>query len=247
MNKTIFLFSILFVFLLLYSPLSSAACSLGVNPLSIGARGKLGGTVIGTWNLYNLYEERITHVKIEKIQGPDWQIRFDPELHEASYEVSGIVQRIEENLALEKSSVVLEIPENPPKGVDYVKHPNQEGYIPVKPVEIYVTIPENAEIGQNYKLVFEAKGSCFSEPGAVIPGIAAQLEFSVKPTTEYYERPIEESEVAEEKEIGKIAGITGAVVGTNLLVGALITTTFILIVVIAFLLIVIKRSGLKKK
>ena len=131
----------------------SAACSLGANPLSMEAKAKPGQEVVGTWNLYNLYGDRTTHIIIEKIQGPDWEITFDPALHEASYEVSGEIRTIDENIALEESSVVLEIPENPPEEVDYVKHPNQEGYIPVKPTDIYITIPEDAEIGTTYNVV----------------------------------------------------------------------------------------------
>ncbi|MFQ5531340.1 MAG: hypothetical protein ACE5ES_01865, partial [Candidatus Nanoarchaeia archaeon] len=196
MRKNLPAFIIFFMFLLFYFPLLSAACSLGANPLSMEARAKPGQEVIGTWNLYNLYGDRTTHVIIEKIQGPDWEVGYDPDIHEASYEVSGVIQTIDENIALEKNLVVLQVPEIPPQGMDYVKHPNQPGYIPVKPIDIYITIPEDAKIGQDYKFVFEAKGNCFLGQGAAIPGVSTQLNFNVKPTTEFYEKPLEESEEA---------------------------------------------------
>lgn len=246
MNKRIiFLFGIFF---LLLFPLINAACSLGANPLTMDARAKPGQEIVATWNFYNLYGDRITHISVSKIEGLDWEIRYEPSLHEESYEVSGVIEKINENVGVEKSSVVLEIPENPPKGMDYVKHPKQEGYIPVKPVKIYITIPDDAKLWKDYKFVFEAKGNCFTEPGAVIPALATQLELNVKTTTEFYEKPVteeSEEEVAEEKE--GIARITGAVTGTNLATGILGTTSFILIVAILFLLIRIRKTQIKKK
>ena len=243
-------------FMLLFSLGSiSAACSLGANPLSMEASAKPGQEVVGTWNLYNLYGDRTTHIIIEKIEGPDWEISFTPDIHEASYEVSGVIQTIDENVALEESSVVLEVPENPSEGMDYVKHPNQDGYIPVRPVEIYITIPEGAKIGKNYEFVFEAKGNCFTGPGAVIPGVSTQLNFNVKPTTDFYEKPIiDDGEIKVKNETEKapeeegLVGITGGVIGAKALTtGALTLTTLILIMVILILVFVAKKQKLSKK
>ena len=192
MNKRfIFVIGVVFAFLLFYFPLVNAACSLGANPLSMEARAKPGQEVLATWNFYNLYGDRTTHITVSKIQGPDWEIRYEPALHEESYDVSGVIQIIEENVGVEKSSVVLEIPETIPEGIDYVKHPKQDGYILVKPVKIYITIPDDAGLWKDYKFVFEAKGNCFTEPGAVIPSLATQLELNIKTTTEFYEKPVD--------------------------------------------------------
>jgi len=254
-NKNFLLFVIFSAFLLLVNfPLLSAACSLGANPLSMEAIAKPGQEVVGTWNLYNLYGDRTTHIIIEKIEGPDWEISFTPDIHKASYEVSGEIQTIDENVALEESSVVLEIPENPSKGRDYVKHPNQEGYIPVRPIEIYITIPENAKIGQDYEFVFEAKGNCFTGPGAVVPGVSTQLNFNVKPTTDFYEKPITQEELETKNEIEKaletsdFAGITGGVIGTNAVATGILTlTSFLLIIVILALVFVTRKHKLNKR
>ncbi len=246
-KKFIFIIVVFFAVLLFYFPLVSAACSLGANPLSMEARAKPGQEVLATWNFYNLYGDRITHISVSKIQGPDWEIRYEPSLHEESYEVSGVIEKISENVGVEKSSVVLEIPANPPEGMDYVKHPNQEGYIPVRPVKIYITIPDDTELWEDYKFVFEAKGNCFTEPGAVIPALATQLELTITPTTEFYEKPVTEEpedEVTEEKQ--GIARITGAVAGTNLAAGMLGISTIILIIVILFLVVRVKKTQVKK-
>ena len=252
MNKNIFV-----IFLMVFFSLGSvsASCSLGANPLSMEASAKPGQEVVGTWNLYNLYGDRTTHIIIEKIEGPDWEISFTPDIHQVSYEVSGVIQTIDENVALEESSVVLEIPENPPEGVDYVKHPNEEGYIPVKPIEIYITIPEDAELWKDYEFVFEAKGNCFTGPGAVIPGVSTQLNFNVKPTTDFYEKPVtndEELKVKNETEIAPVmpgfVGITGGVIGVKTITtGLLILTTLLLIVIILILVFAARKQKSGKK
>ncbi|MBI2452372.1 hypothetical protein HYV50_04840 [Candidatus Pacearchaeota archaeon] len=253
-KKTIIIVFTIFFFFIIYLPLINAACSLGANPLKMEAGAKPGQEVVGAWNLYNLYGDRTTHVKVEKTQGPDWKITFDPLLHQASYEVSGEIQTIEENIAIEKSSIVLEIPENLPQEMDYVKHPNQEGYILVKPIDIYITIPENAKIGQNYEFVFEAEGNCFLEAGAAVPGIATQLEFNVKPTTEFYEKPITpvDEEIKEKNEttnpISVGGGITGGAIGVReVATGALLLTALILIIVVFILVSIVKNKKTKRK
>lgn len=237
----IFLFEIAFV---------KAACSLGANPLSMDARAIPGQTIVAVWNLYNLYGDRTTHIKINKIKGPDWQVSFEPELHEASYDVAGAIQTIEENLALERTDVVKTKPEVILEGTDYVKHPKEEGYILVKPVKIYIKVPENAELWKNYAFSFEAVGNCFMEPGAAMPSIATQLELNVKTISgKYYEEPVKAPEAEEKKpevEKGPVR-ITGAVIGTNLAVGVLAISSFILVIVILFLLVRVKRTRLKTK
>jgi len=232
MNKIL----IFFILALLIFPFVSASCSLGANPLSININAKPGQEVMINWNFYNLYGNRITHVVVNKLEGPDWKIRYDPEIHEAKYDISGVVEKVQENLALENNQVVLEIPYNLQEGINYVKHPNQDGYIPVKTVKIYITIPEDAKLWKNYDFVFESKGSCFSEPGAVIPAVATKLKLSIKTTTTFYETPI-----ANETEKPQKSTITGAVVGTNTTAGILLLMTFILVTVLAYLLIKIKK------
>ena len=140
-KKNIFLIFSFLIFIFLFS-FVNAACSIGANPLSMEARAVPGQRVFASWNLYNLYGDRTTHVKISADGAPsDWKISFEPELHEASYSVMGVVQTIEENVALELTPIVKTKPETIPKGTDYVKHPKEEGYIPVKVIKIYIEVP----------------------------------------------------------------------------------------------------------
>lgn len=186
MNKKkifLILFSFL-IFIFLFS-FVEAACSLGANPLNIEARVVPGQTVLATWNLYNLYGDRITHVKLDATEAPsDWKISFEPKLRKVTYSVMGVLQTIEENVLLKQTPVVKTIPETIPEGMDYVKHPKEEGYIPMKVVKIYVEVPENAELWKEHELVIGATGNCFTEPGAVVPGVATQLNLKVTTISE---------------------------------------------------------------
>ncbi|MFH1947219.1 MAG: hypothetical protein ABIJ23_03635 [Candidatus Magasanikbacteria bacterium] len=246
MDKRNLIFVILILFILVI-PLVSAACSLGANPLSMNARALPGQTVEVTWNLYNLHGDRTTHVKVNIIEAPsDWEISFEPELHEARYEVMRSIETIEENVALEPEDVVINKPEIITKGIDYVKHPKQEGYILVKPVKINIKVPENAELWRDYNFVFEAQGNCFMEPGAVLPAVATQLELNVKTISETFtEEPVEEVGVEEEEK--NTAGITGAVIGGGQITAVIILTviTFILAIIIISLLVRFKRMKIE--
>ncbi|MDD5699978.1 MAG: hypothetical protein PHH00_02175 [Candidatus Nanoarchaeia archaeon] len=228
---------IIYFFVLLFFCFSfvSASCSIGATPLRIDAGAKSGEEVLVMWNFYNLYGDRTTHMVVSKISGPDWEIRYDPVLHEESYDISGVITDKMENLAIENSPVVLEIPKNPPEGVSYVKHPNEKGYIPVKPIKIYIKIPENAEIWKHYEFAFEARGDCFTEPGAVIPALATQLKVDITPKNDFYEKP-----VSREKKAGFL-GFTGAVIGS------INTTTKILAITVIFLIIIILILLIKRR
>ncbi len=235
------LFIFFFTFLLTIT-LAKAACSIGANPLSMGARAIPGQTVIATWNLYNLYGDRTTHVKVDLMEGPDWEITYEPALHEATYNITGVIQTIDENVALEQSSVVAVKPETIPEGMDYVKHPNEEGYIQVKTVNIYIKVPDDAELWKDHKFVFEALGNCFMEPGAVVPAIATQLEVSVKTIAgEFYEEVIEE--LPEEKRAG-IVGMAIKGLQEQPIVGILVAVILILVI---FIIILITRKKKQKR
>ncbi len=200
-----------FVAFLLLPGMVQAACSIGANPLSMEARAVPGQTVTAAWNLYNIHGDRITHVVINVAEAPPgWEISIEPGLHGAAYNVTGVLQEIEENLGLRPTEVVGSIPDPKPEGTDYVKHPKEDGYIPVRPVDILVKVPVDAEPFKDYKVTLEAVGNCFMEPGAVVPGIATQLELAIRTISgegffeeEILEEPREVPEAGGEAEAGK--------------------------------------------
>ena len=239
-----------FISFLLLPGLVQAACSIGANPLTMDARAVPGQTVTATWNLYNIHGDRITHIVINIAEAPPgWEISFEPELHEATYNVTGVLQTIEENVGLRPTEVVDSIPDPKPEGMDYVKHPKEDGYIPVRPIDISIKVPEDAEPWKDYKVTLEAVGKCVMEPGAVVPGIATQLELTIKTVSgeEFYEEEIIEGEVtgeaqgeaetggeeeatAEESGEQGGAGITGFLVANAPWIGIII----VLVVILAY-------------
>lgn len=240
MKKRIIL--VIVVSFLFLPSIVNAVCSLGANPLSASAKAIPGQTVVAIWNFYNLYGDRITHVKINQTEGPEWKITFEPELHTATYEVIGVIQTIEENVAIEPTSIVEEIPETIPEGMDYVKHPKEEGYIPVKPVKIYIEVPENAEIWKDYDFRFEAIGNCFMEPGAAVPGVATQFDLSVKTVTKEFKEEI----IPEEKPISPLSAITGFITA-NLSISAVIISLAIIVIALTIWNIRIRRKLTPKR
>ena len=229
-----------FIFLFLFLSLSSlvsAACSIGATPLEMGAKAKPGTTVEVTWNLYNLYGDKTTHITVSKLSGPDWTITYEPALHVAYYDISGVITNKTENLAIENMSVALTIPTEIPEGMNYLKHPSREGYIPVKTVKMYITIPENAKLWQSYAFTFQAKGDCFTAPGSVIPSAALQLKVNITTATGVFsEKPVTEKEA--KSGTGTGFSILGMGTATTLL---LITT-----IVFMFILFLLLMRGMRK-
>jgi hypothetical protein len=231
--------SIIFSILILSSLFLSltfvdAACSLGATPLGAGAKVKPGTEVLVVWNFYNLYGDRTTHITVTKTSGPDWDIRYDPAFHVEEYEVSGVVSNMSENVAIENSSVVLEIPADIPEGMDYVKHPSKDGYIPVKTLKIYISVPKNAKLWESTGFTFQAKGDCFTEPGAVIPAVATEMKVNITTTTEYSEKKVSDKK--------GILDLTGGVIGINLTTG-LIAFAVLAVIIIIFLILKMKKKS----
>lgn len=227
-----------FIFLFLFSSFVTASCSIGATPLGVGAKVKPGTTVEVDWNFYNLYGDRATHITVSKISGPDWTITYDPALHVQAYDVSGVIQNQTENLAIENTSVVLTIPAVSPDGISYVKHPSLPGYIPVKQIKIYIKVPDNAKLGQNYGFVFQGEGNCFTEPGAVIPAAALQLKVNITTANDvFYEKPVANN-----------TGITGStVLGSGTINTILLITSIVLAIILVILLIRGIRKSNKRK
>jgi len=232
-TRIVVCFFIFFFLFLSFSSLVSAACSLGATPLGMGAKVQPGGVVEVTWNFYNLYGDRTTHITITKTSGPDWKITYNPKLHVAYYDISGVITNKTENLAIENMTTVLTIPANLPEGINYIKHPAQDGYIPVKSIKMYIEVPENAKLWQDYGFVFQAKGDCFTEPGTVIPAVATQLKVNITTTKDvpFSEKPVTGT-------TGTGFSIFGMGTATTLL---LITT-----VVFMFILFLLLMRGMRK-
>jgi len=167
------------------------SCGFGATPLTARAAAIPGQKVVITWNLYNMYGDRKTHILLSYSSDVNWEVTIEPSLRNVSYELPAGIVTIEENLALDPLPAVEYKPEIIPYGVSYVKHPNADLFIPAKVVTFTIQVPPNAKIGESHKFHFTAKGSCFTGAGTVIPSLELGLDVSVDVVSpEFYEREV---------------------------------------------------------
>lgn len=236
------LFFLFFLFLvgtlaIINSDFVYASCSIGASPLEMSAKARPGQTVEVAWNLFNLGGDRPSHVLVTKSSGPDWSIAYIPRAENKSYDISGISQSIFENFAIDKSPIVSA---KPVSGV-YVVHPNASlGYIVVENImKIRITLPEDADIGEQQNFIFTALARCFGESGAVTASVATELKVHITPSTDYYESAVDSRNVGR-----KIIDFFSS---RSTSPGVVIGGGFTLILTIVFIvLVVMARKKLKK-
>ncbi len=191
MKKLFLLFGI--VFSLSFISSAYASCSLGATPLSVSAKAKPGNTVEVTWNLYNMYGDRNTHVTIS-ISGQEegWEFTIDPPLQTNKFNVAGVTQEVQENLYLTPKPAVDVYPAVIPQGQNYIKHPFKDAYIPVSVVKIYIKVPETVSPWENHKFTVTATGKCFgTETGTLSTQVSTSLDVNIQTVPEsYYEELI---------------------------------------------------------
>ena len=214
-----------------------------------------GQEIITKLYFYNIYGNRITHIKLEIGEFPEnWIISITPESHDAEVDVSGILTTVNENLYIEISEAVDEIPENVPEGIEYIS--SSVGYIGANPVEIKIKIPENENYG-SYNLRIDASAFWLGQQGTAEIQQSRSFDYKINLVSEvFYEKPIiNDGEIKVKNETDKapetpgLIGITGGIIGTNkiLITGILTLTTFILITVVLILVFVVKKQRLNKK
>ncbi len=170
-----------------------AACSLGATPLSVSAKAKPGNIVEVTWNLYNMYGDRSTHVNVTLSGTEGWEYTITPALYDYTFSISGTERSVTANMFLLPKPAVDVYPGIIATGEDFIQHPfNQNTYIPVSTVKILITVPGDAEIYQTKTLQAIAKGMCFGETtGTLQTQVSTQLDITIETVSvEYYEELI---------------------------------------------------------
>ena len=144
---------------------SAPAYSLGtMQPINVYVTNP-GKTVPVEFYIFNAYGNRVTHVVISVVENPDnLQVQLPP-LKTNMWNISGIMTPIQEHIYVEPMLMVAEKPANPPEGIYYLKTTNVTDYIPAKKVTVNVTIPENAQLGTEYKLSLMADANWYGELG----------------------------------------------------------------------------------
>ena len=213
-----------------------------------------GGEIITKLYFYNIYGNRITHIKLEVSEFPEnWIITLTPEAHDADVDVSGILTTINENLYVEISEAVDEIPENVPEGIEYIS--SSVGYIGADPVEIKIKVPENEKYG-SYNLRIDASAFWLGQEGTAEIQQSRSFDYKIDLVSEtFYEKPIttdeelkESNETYKAPETPGFVGITGGVIGAReIATGALLFTTILLIIIVLILVSVARKQKSSKK
>jgi hypothetical protein len=149
---------------------------------------------------YNIWGNRATHVTLgigEKPEG--WNVKIEPELHNVTLNVTGIIITVQENLyAMPCKLDESWCPTNdttPREGVEYISGSGIEGKIPAKYATITIAAPEGLPLWENYPLKITATAEWYGEAGMI--SLTQQRDFSYTlrtVTKEYTEQILEEEE-----------------------------------------------------
>lgn len=194
------------------------------------------------------YGDRITHIKVATQSAPDgWEIEFDPPLHDEHYNISGVITLSQENLYVEPKPVLPEIPDPEEEGVYYLLSPSGKGYLQAKKLDIKVTIPESAQLGETYDLKFLAEAFWFEQTGNIALTQSRSFTFQIQlANLEYSEQLIDINSQTNQTDI--IEEIVESEDLTSYITGALLV---VVVLLIAYIVISKNqnqdRSGYKKQ
>ena len=157
-----------------------AAKELNVNP---------GGEISTKLYFYNIYGNRATHIKLEIGEAPEnWVIELNPSIKSVDYDVSGTITSVEENLYVELSEAVDEIPSVIPEGIEYIS--SSVGYVGAQPIEIKIIVPENEKYG-TYNLRVDASAFWLGQLGSVAIQQSRSFDYKINIVSEvFYEKPV---------------------------------------------------------
>lgn len=219
-----------------------------------------GETAITKLYFYNIYGNRITHVSLSVGEAPEnWGISFEPLLHETMVSISGVPTTIEENLYVEPSEAVEEIPATVPEGIEYISSP--VGYIGAKPVKVKIKVPANEKFGK-YKVTINALAEWLGQAGSVAFKQSRSFDYTVtvaskeftEEITPLVKAPVKETVEEEEKEEVELVKaeteepITGAAVQepSSMPINAILVVSVpviaLLLIIIVLLVILVKKK-----
>jgi len=193
-----------------------------------------GDTVTTKLYFYNIYGNRITHISLFASEAPeDWDISFNPSLHETSVRVSGIETEIEENIYVEPSEAVEEIPEDIPEGIEYIS--SSVGYIGAKPIEITISVPEDEELGSTHDITISASAEWLGQSGAVEIKQSRDFDLAVKVLSKEFKEEILTTTTTEPEAEEEISSPLSAITGQLILTYTLFGIIIVVVVVVAYL------------
>jgi len=142
---------------------------------------------VGITKLYffNIAGNRNTHISLSIGEAPDnWDIGFEPALHESTVSIGGVQTTFTENLYVEPSEAVDKVPEDAPEDIEYIS--TGVGYVGAKPVEIKIKVPVGEELGTVGKIRIDALASWAGQTGAAAITQARSFDYTVTVSTKEF-------------------------------------------------------------
>ncbi|MEM0475762.1 MAG: hypothetical protein QW343_03135, partial [Candidatus Norongarragalinales archaeon] len=150
---------------------------------------------------FNVRGNRDTHVSISIDEvPPGFKVELEPPLHNATYNVSGVIVTTVENVVAPvtpKNTLPLQKPENAPPGVEYITLSGVEGFVPARVVTVKITAPADAPLWRDYKVRLSAIAGWFDigVTGPVSVKQARDFTYDVRTvTTQFSEEIVAEQE-----------------------------------------------------
>lgn len=196
----------LFIFFLILTPLALAEDAPKYNFGTTSAGGTIliqpGETLkVPAIYFFNIYGNRITHVNLElsnTING--WDVKIEPERHNVQVNISGTIVNSTENLYVEPSQPVKDVPIKLPEGVQYITIGGIEGNVPAKVAYLNITVPADVPIGGTYSITVRAVGSWFGQAANLALSQERSFDFKVQTVTHEFTEEVVQTKTAENKE-----------------------------------------------
>jgi len=186
---------------------------------------------------YNIYGNRPTHIKLSLVEKPkNWQVTIEPDVKSKEYEVSGQIVTVEENLVVYPSNASEEPGENIEE-VEWIS--SKVGYIGANFVKIRIKVPESEEVGRTEKIKINAVAFWLGQTGSISLQQERDFEYTIKTTTEYYEKPLEQTSQKIEKKITSFISLPDNIQPIYMILTGI---TLILVIVFMVLLVMSKRE-----
>ncbi len=153
----------------------------------------------------NQYGDRNTHINLAvgRLPSSDWNITFNPAVHEVILNISGILTSFNENLYTEPKPLLQELPAEAEPGYVYIRSPSGKGYLQAKPLNITIYVPKNASYGNVYDISIDATASWFGETGQIQLSQSRNFEYKVLVASKIY------SEEIVKKPLDNTSNVTG--------------------------------------
>jgi hypothetical protein len=172
----------------------SAAYSLGTMQPNSNYRASPGDELVLKFYIFNAYGNRISHITLSVSNNPDNLEVILPPLETNTWNISGILTPIEENIYVEPMPIVEVKPDTPEPGIEYLKSPNVSGVIPAKPVNFTVKIPDSAVLGSRYSVTVTALAKWYGETGSAQVSQARPFSYNILVASKNYSESIYEPE-----------------------------------------------------